>query len=62
MTGDPAKVDVVVPLVQPARIRGPEYARYALHGRDYLAVVKIDIDNEQRANTCQITLVSVKRG
>ena len=42
VTGDPAKVDVVKPLVQAARIRGTEYARFALHGRDYPAVVKIE--------------------
>ena len=35
-------MDVVKPLVQPARVRGTEYARFALHGRDYPAVVKIE--------------------
>ena len=38
-------MDVVKPLVQPARIRGTEYARFALHGRDYPAVVKLDIEH-----------------
>ena len=45
VTGDPAKVDLVKPLVQPARVRGPEYARFALRGRDYPAVVKLDIEH-----------------
>ncbi|KAF8716055.1 hypothetical protein AX14_012444 [Amanita brunnescens Koide BX004] len=37
-TGDSTKVDVVKPLVCPARVRG--YARLRLHGKDYPAVVK----------------------
>ena len=38
ITGDSTKVDVVKPLVHPARIRG--YARFGLHGEDCPAVVR----------------------
>lgn len=38
ITGDSTKVDMVKPLVRPARVRG--YARFSLHGKDYPAVVK----------------------
>ncbi|KAM5537000.1 hypothetical protein V8D89_009329 [Ganoderma adspersum] len=57
MTGDPAKVDVVEPLVQPARIRGSQYARFALHGRDYPAVVKIDIEHADASASTRVHVV-----
>ncbi|KAF4945348.1 hypothetical protein FSARC_14445 [Fusarium sarcochroum] len=38
LTGDASKTHIVEPLARPAKVKG--YARYALHNRDYPAVVK----------------------
>src|ERR1700722_18185870 len=40
LTGDSLKIDVIMPLVKPAELKG--YARFCLLGRDYPALIKYD--------------------